>query len=159
MYYQSSVLDVSSCTIRFPSTRVCIPATLGRQSFFFFLFFHLTYSRWTSSLPSCLWSQRIFPSLPGSRLTNFYRDASSALLQLVYQWLNEEHQLTIDSATDIPCIAQNPIRNYAKLRYNRVFQSRQALYHCVVLMARPSKFWDIFVSRLSSVINPCQWKP
>ena len=33
-----------------------------------FFFFHLTYSRWTS-LPSCLWSQRIFPSLPGSRLT------------------------------------------------------------------------------------------
>ena len=56
--------------------------------FFFFLlffFFHLTYSRWTSSLPSCLWSQRIFPSLPGSRLTFFYRDASSALLQLVNQ--------------------------------------------------------------------------
>ena len=31
---------------------------------FSFSFFHLTYSRWTSSLPSCLWSQRIFPSLP-----------------------------------------------------------------------------------------------
>ena len=38
---------------------------------FSFFFFHLTYSRWTSSLPSCLWSQRIFPSLPGSRLTFF----------------------------------------------------------------------------------------
>ena len=49
---------------------------------------YLTYSRWTSSLPSCLWSQRIFPSLPGSRLTFFYRYASSALLQLVNQWLN-----------------------------------------------------------------------
>ena len=36
-----------------------------------FFFFRLTYSRWTSSLPSCLWSQRIFPSLPGSRLTIF----------------------------------------------------------------------------------------
>ena len=57
--------------------------------FFFFFSFNLTYSRWTSSLPSCLWSQRIFPSLPGSRLTIFYRDASSALfLQLVNQWLN-----------------------------------------------------------------------
>ena len=54
----------------------------------FFSFFNLTYSRWTSSLPSCLWSQRIFPSLPGSRLTFFYRDASSAPLQLVNQWLN-----------------------------------------------------------------------
>ena len=61
-------------------------------SFFFssFFFFHLTYSRWTSSLPSCLWSQRIFPSLPGSRLIIFYRDASSALLQLVNQWLNRQ---------------------------------------------------------------------
>ena len=39
--------------------------------FLFLFFFHLTYSRWTSSLPSCLWSQRIFPSLPGSRLTIF----------------------------------------------------------------------------------------
>ena len=48
----------------------------------------LTYSRWTSSLPSRLWSLRIFPSLPGLRLKIFYRDASSALLQLVNQWLN-----------------------------------------------------------------------
>ena len=31
---------------------------------------------------------RIFPSLPGSRLANFYCDATSALLQLVSQWLN-----------------------------------------------------------------------
>ena len=38
---------------------------------YIYIFFHLTYSRWASSLPSCLWSQRIFPSLPGSRLTIF----------------------------------------------------------------------------------------
>ena len=38
---------------------------------FFFSFFNLTYSRWASSLPSCLWSLRIFPSLPGSRLKIF----------------------------------------------------------------------------------------
>ena len=65
-------------------------ARIARDFFssFLFFFFHLTYSRWTSSLPSCLWSQRIFPSLPGSRLTIFYRDASSALLQLVNQRLN-----------------------------------------------------------------------
>ena len=43
---------------------------------------------WTSSLPSRLRSLRIFPSLPGSRLTIFYRDASSAPLQLVNQWLD-----------------------------------------------------------------------
>ena len=30
------------------------------------------------------------PSLPGSRLTIFYRDASSAILQLVNQWLKLE---------------------------------------------------------------------
>ena len=55
---------------------------------FYLFFFNLTYSRWTSSLPSCLWSLRIFSSLPGSRLTIFYRDASSALLQLVNQWFS-----------------------------------------------------------------------
>ena len=55
-----------------PSTldHCSIPASLDTY-FFLFFFFHLTYSRWTSSLPSCLWSQRIFPSLPGSRLTIF----------------------------------------------------------------------------------------
>ena len=42
-----------------------------RTLFFFFSFFNLNYIRWTSSLPSCLWSLRIFPSLPGSRLTIF----------------------------------------------------------------------------------------
>ena len=68
-----------------------IPLT---QCYFFFFFFNLTYSRWTSSLPSCLWSLRIFPSLPGSRLTIFYRDASSALLQLVNQWLNFTYSRT-----------------------------------------------------------------
>ena len=41
----------------------------------------------TATLPYCLWSLRIFPSLPVSRLTNLYRD-SSALLQLINQWLN-----------------------------------------------------------------------
>ena len=51
-------------------------------------FSYLTYSRWTSSLPSCLWSQRIFPYVPGSRLTFFYRYASSAFLQLVNRWLH-----------------------------------------------------------------------
>ena len=59
--------------------------------FFSFFFFDLTYSRWASSLPSCLRSQRIFPSLPGSRLAILNRDASSALLQLVNQWLNSTY--------------------------------------------------------------------
>ena len=42
----------------------------------------------TVTLSSCLWSGGIFPSLPGSRPMNFYRDASSALLELVNQWLS-----------------------------------------------------------------------
>ena len=75
-----------------PDSINSIPSSIfTRHTFFssfFSFFFNLTYSRWTSSLPSCLWSQRIFPSLPGSRLTIFYRDESSALLQLVNQWLN-----------------------------------------------------------------------
>ena len=53
-----------------PSQIVLARPRLSHLDIFIFLFFfHLTYSRWTSSLPSCLWSQRIFPSLPGSRLT------------------------------------------------------------------------------------------
>ena len=44
-----------------------------------FFLCNLTHSRWASTLPSFLWLVRIFSSLPGSRLTNFYRDASSAL--------------------------------------------------------------------------------
>ena len=34
------------------------------RTFFFFFFFNLTCSRWTSSLPSCLWSLRVFPVSP-----------------------------------------------------------------------------------------------
>ena len=63
----------------------------GPISVFFNLllfFFHLTHSRWAPTLLSYMWSLTIFPSLPGSRLTNFYRDVSSALLQLVSQRLN-----------------------------------------------------------------------
>ena len=45
----------------------------------------------TATLPSCLWPLRIFPSLPGSRLTNFYRDVSSTHLQLVNRWLSSTY--------------------------------------------------------------------
>ena len=67
-------------------SRPCVHRVVPYPRYIFF--FNLTCSRWTSALPSCPWSLRIFPSLPGSRLTNFYRDASSALLQLVTQWLH-----------------------------------------------------------------------
>ena len=80
----------------------------GKEPVSMYYVHHLTYSRWTS-LPSCLWSLRIFPSLPGSRLTIFYRDASSALLQLVNQWLtlrvkNERADAERDSRT---CLARS----------------------------------------------------
>ena len=39
--------------------------------YIYYIYINVTYRRWTSSLPSCLWSQRIFSSLPGSRLTIF----------------------------------------------------------------------------------------
>ena len=60
---------------------------------FIFYFFHLVDSRWASALPSCLWTLKIFPSLPGSRLTSCFRDANSALLQL-NQWLNFTYSFT-----------------------------------------------------------------
>ena len=51
---------------------VCtILVSLSFILFCFISFLKLTCSRWTSSLPSCLWSLRIFPSPPGSRLTIF----------------------------------------------------------------------------------------
>ena len=81
----NSRLQSHRCRRFLQARQLCVDDRILAESFFFF---YITYSRWTSSLPSCLWSLRIFPSLPGSRLTIFYRDASSALLQLVNQWLN-----------------------------------------------------------------------
>ena len=41
----------------------------------------------TATLPSCLWSRRLFPTLPGSLSPSGFW-SSSALLQLVNQWSN-----------------------------------------------------------------------
>ena len=57
-------------------------------------------------MPWCLWSLIIFSSLPGSRLTNSYYDASSALLQLVNQWLNFTYSRT--HAFRYGCQKKNP---------------------------------------------------
>ena len=43
----------------------------NRSPLFLLFFFNLTYSRWTSSLPSCLWSQRIFHLSPVHALQFF----------------------------------------------------------------------------------------
>ena len=71
-----SILQVESSAClrdssRVPRRRPFIIGTHYSIFLLFFFLFNLTYSRWTSSLPSCLWSLRIFPSLPGSRLTIF----------------------------------------------------------------------------------------
>ena len=88
-YSQPAVLDASSYSTRFPSTRVRIPGVLEQD--------------------------------------------------------NIEHHLTIDSATDIPCISKTFIDKHEKLRQNAFSLSHSALYHSVVPMARLSKFWDMFV--------------
>ena len=81
-------LTISALTSRYAGYLLHTVNHSGAICIYIFLDVHLTCSRWISSLPSCLWTLRIFPSLPGSRLTTFYRDASSALLQLVNQWSN-----------------------------------------------------------------------
>ena len=84
---QHGVFLVNCLPVAFILFRVVI-GWIALLSLRYIYIYTVYFSRWTSSLPSCLWSLRIFPSLPGSRLTIFYRDASSALLQLVNQWLN-----------------------------------------------------------------------
>ena len=64
-----------SVEIRTTSSGMFFPTGIDQRipSFFISFFINLTYySRWTSSLPSCLWSQRIFPSLAGPRLAFFF---------------------------------------------------------------------------------------
>ena len=75
-YAKCIILDwIGMCSVLHSVVLYCrvlycmLRVVLQYCTFFSFFFFNLTYSRWISSLPSCLWSQRIFPSLPGSRLT------------------------------------------------------------------------------------------
>ena len=79
---------------------------------YFFFFFNLTFSRWTSSLPSCLWSLRILPSLPGSRLTIFYRDVSPALLQLNQLW-RAPRTTMVDPKVSLRCAFYEPVSRNA----------------------------------------------
>ena len=69
------------------------------HTYIFSFFFHLTYGRWTSSLPSCLWSQRIFPSLPGSRLTTFLSRCKFSTTLTTRQPMVEFYLLTFLSVT------------------------------------------------------------
>ena len=96
------------------------PCAGGLFIYVFLSFFNLTYSRWTSSLPSCLWSHRIFLSLPGSRLTIFYRDARSALLQLVNRWLNftysRSHAFRYERKNTNPTFGKNRTHDFCTSR-------------------------------------------
>ena len=73
------------------------------------------------------WSPRIFPSLPDSRLTNFYRDASPALLHLVNQWFNFTY-----SRTHVFCYGRqnkNPSLIRIKLTTSAQLAGVQVIYH------------------------------
>ena len=53
---------------------------------FSLFFFNLTYSRWTSSLLSCLWSQRIFPSLPNTKPLHGMKPGSPMVVTMGQQY-------------------------------------------------------------------------
>ena len=63
--------------------------------FFVFLFFISLIADGPYSILPVVTTTKDLPISPrGSRLTNFYRDASLALLQLVNQWLNFAYSLS-----------------------------------------------------------------
>ena len=82
-----------------------------------------------ATLPSCLWSRRIFPSLPGSSLAIFFRDASSTLLQLVNQWLNvtysRSHTFRYEARIQILVLTRIELTTFAllilRLHYVQMF--------------------------------------
>ena len=74
----------------------------------------------------CLWSPRIFPSLTGSRLTIFYRDASTAISQLVNQWLNFTHSR---SHASFPLRKKEHKSYFGKNRTHDFLPCRCAGYH------------------------------
>ena len=88
-FHIASSLSTGTCDTLYRYAHPFMASTCRKPittfSFLFFFSLRFTYSRWASTLPSCLWSQRIFPSLRVHALlyTIFYRDASSVLLQLV----------------------------------------------------------------------------
>ena len=88
---ESHVLRISSyCTheLQQPCRSTAHKQLWSPDFSFFLFFFHLTYSRWTSYYhPACGHKGSSHLS-PVHALRFFYRDASSALLQLVNQWLN-----------------------------------------------------------------------
>ena len=89
----------------------------------------------SATLTSCLWSRTIFPSLPVSRLMFLYRDASSALLELINQWLN----FTYSRSHAFRYKSQNTISGFHKNR-NHDFRTRR----CTSLPARTLGRRDLF---------------
>ena len=107
-----------------------------KQGYIYFFFFNLTYSRWTSSLPSCLWSLRTFPSPPGPRLTSFYCDASSALLQLVNQWLNftysRSHAFRYERKNTNPTLVRIELTTSALAGVQVTYETTRATMWCTI---------------------------
>ena len=100
----------------------------------------LTFPR-SSSLPSCLWSLRIFPSLPDSRLTNFYRDVSLALLQLVNQWLNftysRSHAFRYERKNTNPTLVRIELTTSALAGVQVTYKTTRATrLHTVIIIRR-----------------------
>ena len=110
-----------------------------------------------TAVPSCLWSLRIFPSLPGSRLTIFYRDASSALLQLVNRWLNftysRSHAFRYERKNTNPTLVRIELTTSAlagvQITYYRPI-GRRGLHTCmyVCMVITYSRVWINRVRRL-----------
>ena len=122
----------------------------------YIFFFHLTYSRWTSSLPSCLWSQRIFPSLPGSRLTIFLSRCKFSTLT-TRQPIVEFHLLTFPR---FPLRKKEHKSYFGKNRTHDFRTSRCAAYlldHSVMRAKSstgPSFLIDFCLLRTFSVLAP-----
>ena len=118
-------------------TIACVQHKEGQGTrFFSFFLFNLTYSRRTSSLPSCLWSLRIFPSFPGSRLTTFLSRCKFSTLTtrqpmvefyLLYYSLNRVKRvwyryIASREPPDVP----------TGLQLNRIYTQRHSIHNTVL---------------------------
>ena len=123
-------LSTSHCTPNRVQYMLGAEGKRGSRFFFSFsFFFNLTYSRWTSSLPSCLWSQRIFPSLPGTRFTFFLSRCKFSTLTtrqpmvLLVQNINKTQQCTSCTVQVTSC--SMPGSQYSIWLCNRPGQERR----------------------------------
>ena len=106
--------------------------------FLFLFYFNLTYSRWTSSLPSCLWSQRIFPSHPGSRLPTFLSRCKFSTLTtrqpMVEFYLLRSHAFRYERKSTSPTLIRIELTTSAlagvQVTYQTTHWSQLYLHYC-----------------------------